>query len=102
MFFPGRAVHNNIIDVCSSELPTVVEDFIHHPLEGSWRIMEPKRHNTELEKSIWGGERSFPLRLLRHGDLPITSCKVKGGDESSRAYAFQHFVNLGHRVCVEL
>ena len=99
MFFPGRAVHNNIIDVCSRELPTVVEDFIHHLLEGSWSIMEPKRHNTKLKKSIWGGECSFLLRLLRHGDLPITSCKVKRGDESSRAYTLQHLVSPGHRVC---
>ena len=49
-----------------------MEDSVHHGLEGSWRVCEPKEHYGGFEQSFWGEECCFPFISFFDPDVVIS------------------------------
>jgi hypothetical protein len=74
--------NDNIIHVNldPSFLDFVLEYFIHHCLEGGWRVMQAKEHYCRLKQSFTSFECSFPLVTFFESDVVISPMNIELGE----------------------
>src|SRR6266404_5607559 len=59
----------------------VLEDLVHHGLECTWRICQPKEHHSWFEKTIFGLEYGFLFIPRLDPNVVIAPSYVKFGED---------------------
>src|SRR5882762_11492616 len=59
----------------------ILEDLVHHRLECTWRICQPKEHDPWFEKTIFGLESCFLFIPFLDPNIVIAPSYVKLGED---------------------
>ena len=85
MVFDRASAYQDIIhiDCHISFINKVLEDVIHHGLEGGWTVGEAKEHDQGFEEALIHLEGGFPLVSLFDSHIVVSPmyiqfCKVPG------------------------
>src|SRR5216684_2037765 len=78
------------------------EDHVHHHLEGSRGIGQPKEHDRRFEEPFWGEECRFPFVSLFDANIVVSPTYVKFGEEGAAGKAVNGLGNEGRHVAVLL
>src|SRR5216684_5133276 len=79
-----------------------VEDHIHHHLEGSGGIGQPKEHDRWFEESFWGEERRFPFVPLFDANIVVPPSYIELSEEGATSKAINGLGNEGRHIAVLL
>src|SRR5713226_2270273 len=64
-----------------------MEDHVHHHLEGSGGVSQPKEHHCWFEESFGGKERCLPFVAFFNADVVVSPSYVKFGEEGAAGEA---------------
>src|ERR1700743_896763 len=78
----------------------VLENVVHHGLEGCGRVGKPKVHHQRFEKSTVGTECSFPLIALTDADIVEPPSDIEFREESGPFQTINKIVNERDRIPV--
>src|SRR5712675_2212788 len=73
------------VDNEPSFVDLVLEDGVHHHLEGGWGIRQAEEHDCWFEQSFIGNKGCFPFVSLSNADVIIPPPYVELGKQSSGA-----------------
>src|SRR6266404_5513275 len=59
----------------------ILEDLVHHGLESTWRICQPKEHNPRFKETVFGLECCFFLIPCLDPNVIISPLYVKLGED---------------------
>ena len=93
MFRQSARMDNEFVNVDIRVLPVCREDLVHGPLKCRWGVTQPKRHDTELETSVFGLECRRRDMLLVDSDFKETLLEVLLGKIPRSAHVVQHFIS---------
>lgn len=81
MFFDRLRMNNNIIKINQCELPlNLGQYYVHCPLKGRWRILQPEGHAQTSEESPVARKGGFVLIMVIDLHLPVATVTVQGGE----------------------
>src|SRR5882757_2797090 len=81
-------VHVNGEPVLSQLL---LEDRIHHCLEGGRKVGETEEHDARLEQSFVGDECRFPLVAFFYANIVVSPSNVEFGEQARSLYFINQF-----------
>jgi len=81
MFGKGLRVNQNVVKVDAYQAlhDEVLEDVIHHALEGGRAISEAKKHHQGFKQPSVSLEGSLPLITLSNSDIIVTPANIQLG-----------------------
>ncbi|KAG5348964.1 hypothetical protein C0989_006843, partial [Termitomyces sp. Mn162] len=78
----------------------VLEDVVHHSLEGGGAVGESKEHNEQLKQSLVGLEGSLPLISFLNAHIVVTPLDVQFSEVSCTLEVVDELGDEGERVTV--
>ena len=78
------------------------EYYVHHHLEGGWRIGEAKEHNRGFKESFWGKEGGLPFIAIFDTDIVIPPSDIELGEQGTSAKAVDSLGNEWGDVAILL
>jgi hypothetical protein len=83
VFYPGRAIYQNVIKEYQGELSDErLQYIIHQSLECGWRISQAERHDYKFEGTTMCTEGCFVDVIRVHPDLMITTPEIQLCEET--------------------
>ncbi|KAG5349506.1 hypothetical protein C0989_003360 [Termitomyces sp. Mn162] len=78
----------------------VLEDVVHHGLEGGWAVGETKEHNKWLKQSLVGLEGHLPLISLLNVHIVVTPLDVQFSEVLHTLEVVDELRDEGERVAI--
>src|SRR5882762_7360860 len=102
MLFNRLGVYQDVVQVdyyypFHNEL---VEDVVHHGLEGGWAVSQTEKHHEGFEEAAVGAESSFPLISFLHPDIIEPPPHVEFSEVLCSAQLLNEFRDEWERVLV--
>src|SRR6266404_1268593 len=93
-------VDNNTSSLRQEAELNILEDLVHHCLECTWGIRQPKEHNPWFEKTIFGLESCFLFIPHLDPNVVVTPSYVKFGEDICILYLTDEIGNKRQGVSI--
>jgi hypothetical protein len=102
MLFDALREDEDVVEVHTNHAfhDEVLENVVHHRLEGGGRISESKKHHQGLVEATISAKHCLPLVTLLHPNILVPPSHVELGEEFRATKLIHKFRDEGERIAI--